>query len=274
MVRKALDTLIVVTGFAAAIVAILTAPSLMRRIVLWALLAVAIVLLCLRVVPEVIRWYRARTNVPDPDTVPGQYQVEQASDSDMAFIAELEASVYSRADAIPEPILREWYSANPTGFSLVRSPSGKPIGHLDILPLRPATLDAFLKGDIVEREIRADCIYSVNDRKLITALYVESVILKPEGRRTAAAALICLLQAFPTIIGRIADASSLEKIYAVAATSRGEKLLRELGFGLERSADRRRDGHHLFGARISEVDGNVARRCGSRSVQTVNVSKP
>jgi hypothetical protein len=264
MMKKVLAALVAATGFAAALVAILTAPSPLRSLTFELLLGFALVLICLLGVPEVLRSYRARRSLPSEGELEGLrgFRVEQATSNEVAWIADLEASVYSPGDAIPEGTLREWFSVNPAGFSIVRDPSGKAIGHLDILPLRPVTMDAFRKGDIVEREIRGDSLYSPSDRAAITSLYVESIILRPERANAKGPVLLYLLENLPAIFGRVADEKIVEKLYAMAATPAGEQLMKKLGFDLECAGERRKDGHGLFVVRIADFTAKVAELLG------------
>ncbi len=223
MIKKALGTFIGFTGFVASIDTVLNDQNPIRTIALWSIVGFAIVLLSVLAVPEALRKYRAQRSLPtesDLDDRCSGYQVAQAARSEIHWIAELEASVYPRADAISEQVLREWYTANPSGFSIIKEPSGEPVGHLDILPLRPSTLDAFCKGNIVESEIRGDSLYSEQERHLITVLYVESVILRPERPQRSASALMCVLKNLPTLVERVADPNTLDKVYAIAATPR------------------------------------------------------
>ncbi len=193
------------------------------------------------------------------------FRIEPATGSDIPWIADLEATVYSQSDAVPEQTLREWFSVNPSGFSIVRDPHGKAIGHLDILPLRPVTLDAFRKGDLVEREIGGDALYSPAERASITALYVESIILRPDKAISKGLAVLAVLDNLSSILERVADAKTVELIYAIAATAAGEKLLRKLSFELENVAERRRDSHKLFVASVSDVTSRAAAFSGTQS---------
>ncbi|MEW6744660.1 MAG: hypothetical protein AB1486_18040 [Planctomycetota bacterium] len=174
------------------------------------------------------------------------YRVTQATSEEIGWIAALEASVYSRHDAVPESVLREWYTCNPTGFSVVTAHGGTPVGHIDILPLRPVPLQEFLDGHILERELRGDSLYRNQERASIRHVYVESVILRPPEGRSPAAVMLALLSWIGEIFERVADLRSLEAIYAIAATVRGDQLLRKLGFELLRPGSSRRDGHDLF----------------------------
>jgi len=266
MVNKALGALVGATGFAAALVAIFTAPSRLRSLTFALLLGFSVLLFCVIVGPEALRAYRARRCLPANHELDGLrgFSVEPATSGDIAWIAALEAAVYSKSDAVPEQTLREWFSVNPTGFSIIRDPSGKAIGHLDILPLRPVTMDAFCKGDIVEREIRGDSLYSPTDRSSMTTLYVESVILVPEKPMMKGPALLCLLDNLGAILERITDVNTVEKLYAIAATAAGENLLKRLSFEVAGVGERRRDAHGLFVARVTNVAARIAALSGSQ----------
>jgi len=260
-----------IAGLTGVAVTLLTAPTAMRTITIRLLFSVVIVLLIAIAIPEAFRHYRAASSLPSDaalDRLCTAYRIEQATADELGWIAQLQASVYSREDAIPEYLLREWFSVNPAGFSIVKTADGRPVGHLDILPLRPVTLHTFLGGDIVEREIRGDSLYSVIDRGAIRHLYVESIILCPRKPRSNAAAMVSVLSDAPAIIGRIADLHSVEAIYAIAASPAGERLMRRLGFALLRAGERRKDGHKLFVARPSVVARNVLEVCGRRARQS------
>ena len=265
MMSRVLGGVVALIGFIGAIVTILDASDPLRKLAFWVSGACVALLLAMLAVPGAIRAYRARQSLPSDKDLEDRcagYQLQQADPTDIAWIAHLEASVYSREDAIPERTLDEWYAVNPAGFSIVRSPSGKRIGHLDVLPLRPSTLKAFCKGDIVEKDIRGDSLFSADERHLVTILYVESIILQPERPLTAASAMMCVLKSLPTLIRRVADPNVVQSVYAIAATPAGERLLRKLGFVLECSGERRTDRHNLFCAPFAALVKEAARFSG------------
>jgi hypothetical protein len=174
------------------------------------------------------------------------YVITPATPEDVAWIAGLQAETYSAGDAIPERLLKEWYDANPTGFSVIGRPGGERIGHIDILPLRPGVLSAFLEGKVVEKEIRGASLYTPEERGLIRDLYVESLIIRPEEGRSPGAAGARLLNGFPTLIERLCDPLNLRHIYAIAATIKGERLLRRLGFERIKEGRARADHYDVF----------------------------
>jgi hypothetical protein len=189
---------------------------------------------------------RASSRLNRPKEKRDGYEVAPVNPEDIAWIAGLEAGAYSPEDAIPGLVLQEWYEANPTGFSVIRTHDGKRSGHIDILPLRPDTLSALIEGKILEREIRGSSLYRPGEKDKIEDLYVESVIiLRPEGCSNAPA-IRHVLSNFMALIGRICDLSGVRNIYAIAASKAGERGLRSLGFSKLEIGRGRPDRHDIF----------------------------
>ena len=189
--------------------------------------------------------------------VQGKCRVEPAAPADMDWVADLQTRTYSSADAIPGNILKEWYETNPNGFAVVKANGGERIGHIDILPLRPDATQAVLEGKILEREIGGKLLFSKAERKLITDLYVESIIISTPDRALAALALHRLLDSFGMLASRIGDRANLRNVYAIAATRSGARLMKHLGFDEIRPAETRADRHPLFAAELADVDANI-----------------
>ena len=254
--RKTFALLGGIVGAVAAVVQLATAPSALRTASIVVLLAATLFLAVAAVVPEVARLWRSRQALPtdiDLDNLTAAYVIAEATPTDIAWIAQHEATVYSTNDAIPEALLREWYAANPKGFSIIKTADGRRVGHLDILPLRPRTCESFIAGDIFEREIRGDSLYGIDERERITCLYVESIALCLPKPLSNTAAISTIMASLPTIIARVADPSRIESIYAIAASRAGDRFMRRLGFEVLRPAERRKDGHDFFFASWSTV---------------------
>ena len=238
-----------IAGFIGVIAQLLESTQATRN---WALITLFVVLMLIGgwiIIPDLLRTHLANHVLPpvrELEHVGVNYQVTQATRNEIGWIAEFEAEVYSREDAISEQTLLEWYTINPNGFSIVKMADGKKIGHIDILPLRPNTLDVFLNGNIVEQDIRGDSLYKASEQHLIKDLYVESIILRPPKPLSNTSAILCVLSNIVPMIERIASIEQIEYIYAIAASSSGEKLLRHLGFDVLKSAAQRKDNHDLF----------------------------
>lgn len=201
------------------------------------------------VIPEIARRRRIREKIPsftDLKHVGDRYVVVQADASDIGKIAKQEASIYTSEDRIPEAVLKEWYDANPSGFTVVKTADGSLVVHLNILPLRPNTCQQFIAGSIVEREIRGDSLFGSKERASITRLHIESVMLDVPKPRSKEVALRALASALPDVFARVADHDKIERIYAIAASDEGKDLLQDLGFAIEGEARRRKDGHNLY----------------------------
>jgi hypothetical protein len=187
------------------------------------------------------------------------YGIDAASREDINWIARFEAEMYSVEDAVPEQILGDWYDQNPNGFWIIKH-KGQPIGHLDILPVKPEILQNFIAGVIVERDIRGIDLYSPNQKALVKTLYVESIAISPSNGHNRALAVNHLLSNFFDLVSRIADPSELSDIYAIAATIAGRRFLGRLGFGVVKRARERKDQHDLFAAKLPDLGGRIRQR--------------
>ena len=187
------------------------------------------------------------------------YKVEPATSTDISWIAGFEAKVFSKDDAVPEQILRDWYNQSPNGFSTVKR-DGQRIGHVNLLPLNDSVFSKFVSGLITERQIRGSELHSPGERGLVTNIYVESlVIIPPSGYAAAPAARYLLLNGM-SLIDRIGDPERIESVIAVAATNQGQRLLRALGFGVVSYAKDRKDRHDLYAAPFAVLQDEMPRR--------------
>lgn len=220
---------------------------------------------------------RAKRALPEVDRLNefcASYRATPATKSEVGWISDLEQSVYSVSDAVPGEVLLEWYESNPTGFTVIRMGDGTKIGHIDILPLRPTTLNSFINGKIVERDIRGDSLYAPAERDQITDLYVESVIVQPPKGFSNAPAVLCLLGGFADLVERICNPARVQTVYAIAASHSGERFLHRLGFDQLRGAANRKDGHNLYSADYAVLRENIRSICSSRFPEAQSRESP
>lgn len=176
-----------------------------------------------------------------------EFFVENASHGDIKWIHQLETKVYSGVDVIPENVLEDWYLANPAGFNIIRNLNGEPVGHIDLLALRPEALRKFIGGRILEKDITGADLYTPAEKNVIKNIYVESLALLLPFREKAAA-LKKLSGCLGKLIENVADRNVVENLYAIAASVQGETIMRKLGFNYISSGTERIDGHKLFAA--------------------------
>jgi hypothetical protein len=266
-ISKAVGMFIAIAGIVGVVVQLLTTPAGLRAISFLFLFVTLLGLGIWLISQSKFKNRKASRALPPVEQIEDictGYQIAQASADEIDWIARLEAQVYTPDDAIPKRVLMEWYEKNATGFSVIRMTNGQKVGHIDILPLRPATQKAFLQGDIVEKDIRGDSLYSRSESQLIQDLYVESIIVLPPKGFSKAPAILCVLTNFIALVGRMCDPNSVQKIYAIAASQSGDRLLRRLGFDPIGSSEGRVDHHDLFSVQFSELTKNIAAICGSR----------
>jgi hypothetical protein len=264
---KAVGIFIVIAGVVGVVVQVLTAPAGLRAISFVFLFVTLLFLGIWLVFQSQLRNRKAGRALPPieqlEDICTG-YQIAQATEDEIDWIARLEAQVYTPEDAIPNRVLMEWYEKNPAGFSVIKMTNGQKVGHIDILPLRPTTQKAFLQGHIVEKDVRGDSLYSPSERHLIRDLYVESIIVLPPKGFSKAPAILCVLTNFVSLVERICDPKTVQNVYAIAASQSGDRLLRRLGFDPIISSESRSDHHDLFSVKFSELTKNITAICGSR----------
>jgi len=178
------------------------------------------------------------------------YYHERAKESDLPEIAELQRKYYGK-DAIPLSTYTGWFRANPTGFHVIRSRNlkGKMVGQITFLGFEAKKFSSYLDGTITEHELTKDDVVSQADLSEVSAIYLESIMIKEDFRRSLrpflGAAMLSIVEGL-----RI---RRLENIYAMAATADGERFLTNEGFvGLRTPTGNRADGHTIFRADFAE----------------------
>jgi hypothetical protein len=266
-VKKAVTIFLAFVGGVSGLIGILVAPP---ALLLPSILLLAAVLLGLFIWLLLRRFRREKPrqiSAIKVDDITDRYSIKQATPEEIEWIAQLEAKVYTDPpeDAIPEQILREWYESNRSGFSVMRM-NGRKMGHIDILPLRPKTLESFIEGHIKERDIRGDCLYSPDEKAGVRNLYVESIIIRDDDdhEKPSPMALKFLLCNFITLTKRLCDINAVERVYAIAATEDGEELMRSLGFKQVKSGQQRADHHNLYVAEFGTLRERLSGICNKR----------
>ena len=186
-------------------------------------------------------------------------EARPATPDDLDWIFQLQIDAYSAQHAVARTKLEQWYGSNPDGFSIVMM-NGRRIGHLTIIPLRLNILQSFADGTILEQNIHAEHLYGPSERHLIRNLYVESIIIdSPRGPSTLPiTAFAHLARDFLPLMSRIGDPVRLENIYALAASGRGERFMKGLGFLPVQSTQPRADQRTLYVADFGTVSARIS----------------
>src|SRR5271166_3023234 len=118
---------------------------------------------------------KGRGGVVDPKPLSElRYKVAPSTANDVKWAAKQAAIVYGGYDVIPEKVMLDWFRANKNGFYVVKRGDGANVGNLDILPLKPGTMQNFLSGELLEKEILGDCLFGPNEKASVKDIYIES----------------------------------------------------------------------------------------------------
>jgi hypothetical protein len=269
-VRDHIENVFTLSGFVGSIVTLIEVPDFFMRLIVFAPLTAIWIFLGVRMfIRELSRRRTANAiagvkelkTVKDLKTVTAErtftYIIEPATIQDIEWSVHLRASVYQRQDALPEHILKEWYSTNPNGFFIVKIENGPRVGHIDLLPIKPTSLRELVKGRITEDHIRGDSLYTPKEKESVRDLYIEGVICRlPEDHLKQHLGLIALktiLLSLDTMVENVSNPRKLEYVYAIAATRAGQKLMDFLGFEQQQIHTERKDKHDLYFAKFSTV---------------------
>lgn len=195
----------------------------------------------------------------EEDESGGVCEVSPATPEDLDWIFRLEIDTYSVQHAVARKKLDEWYGSNPDGFSIVTM-NGRRIGQLTIIPLRPNILESFVDGTILEQNIHEENLYARREQHLIRNLYVESIIIdSPKGPSSLPIAVFArLARDFIPLLSRICDPAKLENIYALAASGRGERFMKGLGFVPVKGTQERAAQRTLYVAEFGTVKARIS----------------
>ena len=210
------------------------------------------------------KWWVARIREAVPDLQEIQNgdartgcMLRPATGEDIDWIANLEIKTYGRGIAVPAYILHSWHDANPHGFSMLQKEDGELMGHINILPLKPSGVDLLLGGRESEQAITPDMIYAPDQKDLMESFYVECIIVKDNYKNLKPQALLCILSALDSLLGRICISQDEKKVYGLGGTKGGERLMQQLGFRLLTRGDERSDGFPLYVANYADIQINI-----------------
>jgi hypothetical protein len=186
-------------------------------------------------------------------SMPPRYGIREAQVSDLEEITKIQRSFYP-SDAVPIEVYREWYSANPDGFFVIEatltnndgSEHKEIVGHLTFLAIKDEMLERYKIGQIRETAIGSKDLFRSSEKSLIKNIYIESVIVKRAHRRQG---VFCLIRMLKTMIVSFCDEGIAEKVYAMAATDDGIRMLKGMGFSIFVHRDmreKRLDGHEMY----------------------------
>jgi serine/threonine protein kinase len=171
--------------------------------------------------------------------------VAAATRGDVAWIADLERRFFGRR-AVPRDVLAEWYKWNSSGFFVFRDGYDKRIGFMTMLPLSDTAHRRFVRGELTTAEIAPEDLYTLEERREVRHVYVQSLVLDKEPGATWLW-LRQVLRDIHRLFSTICHPERLQQVLALARSERGAILLDDLGFTVKTPAKERRDRTDLYG---------------------------
>lgn len=195
-----------------------------------------------------------RGGVVDPKPLSElRYKIEQSNVNDVKWAAKQATIVYGGHDVIPEKVMLDWFRANKNGFYVVKRGDGANVGNLDILPLKPNTMQKFLGGELLEKEILGDCLFGPNEKASVKDIYIESLVVPKhlfDDKTSNSFALYAVIGNLAECILGLCEPDAAErgeiKVYALSANPTVALHLTEMGFEIASRKEKRRDGHDLY----------------------------
>ena len=174
-----------------------------------------------------------------------------ASLDEIPAIVELDRAAFGKEDLVPEHVFAAWQEHDPEAFTCARQASVPLAGYYATLWMKPSALDRFLQGSVREKDLSPADLCTDAEKSAVRAAYVFSIVVN-----TRATSVTPLLLGH--LIGRIrswAMHRGLERLYAIAATPEGRRLIeRRLRFECIDDGAHRSDHHPLYELRLDAVD--------------------
>jgi len=187
--------------------------------------------------------------------------IHMATPDDVYWIADKEKDVYkgNPLDVMPLDMIQSWYRRNSACFWIFQRSGGERIGNIYIFPLKPNVLDKLVRGEILERDIRSEDIYSRRESGKITALHICSLVC-PDCREGT----VQCIRNLPRIFKNICNPDQLNHIYALSASQEGENLLKRNGFSAINDGTGRKDGHPCYRVEYQDFLARLNRRLSKK----------
>lgn len=154
-------------------------------------------------------------------------------------------------DALEDALIEQWRLKNPKIFVGIFDKANVQVASFGVLPLTDGCLTMFVRGSITEHQFTADDILPEANMRSAKALYVSGVVVRdPKKQGLSPRRMSVMLWAMTQYIRKVYGTRT-RVLYALAATSDGEKLIQRLHFQLAQTANVRTDRHNLYKLDIS-----------------------
>jgi hypothetical protein len=172
--------------------------------------------------------------------------------SKLSLSANQIATKHYGSEGIPFERYEQWRLKNKQILVCLLDDSREVVGYFDILPLRSSFVDAFLSGRVVESQIGPDDILAPQHGTRCQRLYLGGIAVydprSHKGKRHADMLVWGLLKYIRYYYSLNRD----RKLYAVASSAAGERLLKNFGFTVSCPSSARLDSHNMYALTLTD----------------------
>lgn len=170
------------------------------------------------------------------------YTIRSVQRNEIEEIVRIDRSVYDPVDIVPVETVQSWWDADPECLTCIEYGGDHLSGYFCMLFLRPLSLDRLINGTLQEKFLRGKDLFRCSDLRSPRDAYISSIVV--QNRYSALTPL--LIQHMSHRFEWLHRAGILRRVYAIAATSNGEKLVKRFEFSLVKDAECTADHHPLY----------------------------
>lgn len=146
------------------------------------------------------------------------------------------------------------WSKNRHCFFIVKDEQGVVKANINLLPLTEAAYQKLRDGEILESELTANDIHSLDQKLLVKYIYVEGLLAKSgDGIVCDRVSIIVIAKNFEAFVKHLATDFNGCVICAISGSKEGNNLMSRLGMYIEKGATDRKDSLHFLQADFTTV---------------------
>lgn len=158
--------------------------------------------------------------------------VEIAAESDVYKIFDFAKGRYEEKRINGPDIKLPWWKKNPYIFYVIYDQERKVCANINILPIKSECYFKLRNGEISEKEITPEDIWSPNEKNNIHYIYIEGFNCKFKSQA------FVILSQFDSLINNLIESDKEQiKIGAIGGTKEGITIMKKLGFNIVSSTE-------------------------------------
>ena len=186
------------------------------------------------------------------DQPDGRYKIMFSSEDQLREANEWTQYHYGE-ESVPSELAIQWRMTNTKAFVAITTHTGELCASFGIMALSEQFRELHIRGDVLDSDIRSYDVLNISSTKKSQHLYISGAIVRDPnsqvGKRRASVMVWAMLLYLKKVIGL----SQEKTLYAIAVSSVSEQILKNAGFQLLRSGNRRKDKCNLYSMAVDHA---------------------